>query len=62
MDKFISEHLLHKKIDVFIEENQVLTGVVVASADRVLTIQVDGKYIYINIDQVKYIMERWAST
>lgn len=58
MDKFISEHLLHKKIDVFIEENQVLTGVVVASADRVLTIQVDGKYIYINIDQVKYIMER----
>ena len=58
MDKFISEHLLHKKIDVFFEENQVLTGVVVASADRVLTIQVDGKYIYINIDQVKYIMER----
>ncbi|MFX1451227.1 MAG: MM0924 family protein [Promethearchaeota archaeon] len=58
MDKFISEHLLHKKIDVFIEENQVLTGVVIASADRVLTIQVNGKYIYINIDQVKYIMER----
>ncbi len=58
MDKFISEHLLHKKIDVFIEENQVLTGVVVASADKVLTIQVDGKYIYININQVKYIMER----
>ncbi|NVM04836.1 MAG: hypothetical protein HWN67_21125 [Candidatus Helarchaeota archaeon] len=58
MDKFISEHLLHKKIDVFFEENQVLTGVVVASADKVLTIQVDGKYIYININQVKYIMER----
>jgi len=58
MDKFISEHLLHKKIDVFIEENQVLTGFVIASADKVLTIQVDGKYIYININQVKYIMER----
>ena len=58
MDKFISEHLLHKEIDVYIEKDQVLTGTVIASADKVLTIQVNGKYIYININQVKYIMER----
>ncbi|MHA1298078.1 MAG: MM0924 family protein [Candidatus Helarchaeota archaeon] len=57
MDKFISEHLLHKEISVILGDNIKISGVVVASADRVLTLSKEGKYTYINIDQVKYIEE-----
>ncbi|MHA1377533.1 MAG: MM0924 family protein [Candidatus Helarchaeota archaeon] len=58
MDKFISEHLLHKEIDVILDNDIIVSGLVVASADRVLTLSKDGKYTYINIDQVKYIQEK----
>jgi len=58
MDKFISEHLLHKDINVYLDSNNIISGKVIASADKVLTLMKDGKYIYININQVKYIQEK----
>ena len=58
MDKFVSEHLLHKNIEVVLDDDIIVDGVVVASADRVLTLSKDGKYIDINIEQVKYIQEK----
>lgn len=58
MDKFISEHLLHKEIEVIIDDDIIVSGLVVASADKVLTLSKEGKYTYINIEQVKYIQEK----
>ena len=58
MDKFISEHLLNRDIIVYFDVDKMLTGKVIASADKVLTLIKDGKYVYININQVKYIQEK----
>lgn len=58
MDKFISEHLLNKEITVYFDAEHTVSGTVIASADRVLTLIRDGSYTFINIEQVKYIQEK----
>ncbi|MHA1231501.1 MAG: MM0924 family protein [Candidatus Helarchaeota archaeon] len=58
IDKFVSEHLLNKDIEVSLSKDEKFEGTVVACADKVLTIVKDGKYIFINILHVKYIIEK----
>ncbi|HII06219.1 MAG TPA: hypothetical protein HA349_02550 [Methanotrichaceae archaeon] len=54
MDKFISEHLYDKEIEVYFggNEKQRLHGKVVGSADGVLVLENEGRRDYVNIEKV----------
>ena len=54
MDKFISEHLYNKDVEVFFggDSNQRLRGKVVGSADGVLVLESKGRRDYVNIEKV----------
>ncbi|MHC1631043.1 MAG: MM0924 family protein [Methanotrichaceae archaeon] len=54
MDKFISEHLYNKDIEVYFggKGNERLCGKVVGSADGVLVLEKDGRRDYINLERV----------
>jgi hypothetical protein len=54
MDKFISEHLYDKEIEVYFggNGNQRLHGKVVGSADGVLVLENEGRRDYVNIEKV----------
>ncbi len=54
MDKFISEHLYAKEIEVYFggNGNQRLRGKVVGSADGVLVLENEGRRDYVNIEKV----------
>jgi len=54
MDKFISEHLYSKEIEVYFggNERQRLRGKVVGSADGVLVLENEGRRDYVNIEKV----------
>jgi len=54
MDKFVSEHLYAKEIEVYFggNENQRLRGKVVGSADGVLVLENEGRRDYVNIEKV----------
>jgi hypothetical protein len=54
MDKFISEHLYAKEIEVYFggNESQRLRGKVVGSADGVLVLENEGRRDYVNIEKV----------
>lgn len=54
MDKFISEHLYDKEIEVYFggNGNQRLQGKVVGSADGVLVLENEGRRDYVNIEKV----------
>lgn len=54
MDKFVSEHLYAKEIEVYFggNENQRLRGKVVGSADGVLVLESEGRRDYVNIEKV----------
>ncbi len=54
MDKFISEHLYSKEIEVYFGGNgsQRLRGKVVGSADGVLVLENEGRRDYVNIEKV----------
>ena len=54
MDKFVSEHLWNKEIEVYFggNERQRLRGKVVGSADGVLVLEHGGRRDYVNIEKV----------
>ena len=54
MDKFISEHLYNKDVEVYFggDSNQRLRGKVVGSADGVLVLESKGRRDYVNIEKV----------
>jgi len=54
LDKFVSEHLYQKEIEVYFggDGDQRLRGKVVGSADGVLVLEHKGRRDYINIDKV----------
>lgn len=54
MDKFISEHLYNKEIEVYFGGNgsERLSGKVVGSADGVLVLEKNGRLDYINLEKV----------
>ena len=54
LDKFVSEHLYQKEIEVYFggDDDQRLRGKVVGSADGVLVLEHKGRRDYINIDKV----------
>jgi hypothetical protein len=54
MDKFVSEHLWNKEIEVYFGTGKAdrLKGKVVGSADGVLVLENNGRRDYINIDKV----------
>ncbi len=54
MDKFISEHLYSKEIEVYFggSANERLSGKVVGSADGVLVLEKDGRRDYVNLERV----------
>lgn len=54
LDKFISEHLYDKTIEVYFGTGKAdrLTGKVVGSADGVLVLENNGRRDYINVDKV----------
>ncbi len=54
MDKFVSEHLWNKEIEVHFGTGRGdrLKGKVVGSADGVLVLEYKGRRDYINIDKV----------
>ncbi|MHA1270226.1 MAG: MM0924 family protein [Candidatus Helarchaeota archaeon] len=58
IDKFISEHLLNKEIEIYLSKNEILSGKVIACADQVLTLLKDGKYTFVNIPHIKCIWEK----
>ncbi|MBD3230337.1 MAG: hypothetical protein GF329_19315 [Candidatus Lokiarchaeota archaeon] len=58
LDKFISEHLINKEIEVYLGENDVFEGKAIGSVDSVLSLLKDGKITYISIPQVKCIWEK----
>ncbi|HUX98197.1 MAG TPA: MM0924 family protein [Candidatus Deferrimicrobium sp.] len=58
MDKFISEHLYRKQIEVYCGGNDIYKGTVIACADKVLTLQTEGKMTFINIDRIVSIWEK----
>jgi hypothetical protein len=57
MDKFISEHLIRKEVEVDIGKEYTFKGRVIASADGVLTILHDNNYLFINTSQILWIKE-----
>ena len=54
MDKFMSEHLYQKEIEVYFGggPNERLRGKVVGSADGVLVLENDERRDYVNIEKV----------
>jgi hypothetical protein len=54
MDKFVSEHLYDKTIEVYFGSGKAdrLRCKVVGSADGVLVLENDGRRDYINVDKV----------
>lgn len=54
MDKFISEHLYQKEIEVYFGggEKERLRGMVVGSADGVLVLENNGRRDFVNIEKV----------
>ncbi len=54
MDKFVSEHLYSKEIEVYFggSANERLSGKVVGSADGVLVLENDGRRDYVNLERV----------
>jgi hypothetical protein len=54
LDKFVSEHLYQKEIEVYFggDGDQRLRGRVVGSADGVLVLEHNGRRDYINIERV----------
>ena len=54
LDKFVSEHLYDKTIEVYFGSGKTdtLKGKVVGSADGVLVLENDGRRDYINVDKV----------
>jgi len=58
MDKFISEHFYRKKIEVYCGGKDVYKGVVIACADKVLTLQTENnKLTFINIKKIISLWE-----
>ncbi len=57
MDKFISEHLYRKKIEVYCGGKDVYRGTVLACADGVLTLQTENKLTFLNIKRIISIWE-----
>ncbi|MHA1266439.1 MAG: MM0924 family protein [Candidatus Helarchaeota archaeon] len=58
MDKFISEHMYRKEIEVYCGASDVYKGKVVACADGVLTLQSNGKLTFINIKKIISLWEK----
>jgi len=58
LDKFISEHMFQKKVEVYMGEKDVFSGTVIACADGVLTLEKDGKLTFININLIKCLWEK----
>ena len=54
MDKFMSEHLYQKEVEVYFGggSNERLRGKVVGSADGVLVLESSGRRDYVNIERV----------
>ena len=53
MDKFISEHLIDKEVDVHCGGDNNFSGKVIANADGVLTLETDkGIYTHIATDKI----------
>ena len=54
MDKFISEHLYDKEVEVYFGGGgkERLRGKVVGSADGVLVLEYEGRRDYINLEKV----------
>jgi len=54
MDKFMSEHLYQKEVEVYFGggPNERLSGKVVGSADGVLVLESKGRRDYVNIEKV----------
>lgn len=57
MDKFISEHLINKEVELDIG-NKIITGKVISSADEVLTVIENGKYLFVNVQKILWIREK----
>ena len=57
MDKFISEHLYNKEIEVYCGGNDIYRGAVIACADNVLTLQSESKLTFLNIKKIISIWE-----
>jgi hypothetical protein len=59
MDKFVSEHLYEKMIEVYFGTGKAdrLKGKVVGSADGVLVLENEGRKDYINVDNVLAVWE-----
>jgi len=58
LDKFVSEHLINKEIEIYLNKDEIFSGRVIGCADKVLTLIKDGKYTFINIEFVKCIWEK----
>ncbi|MHA1145507.1 MAG: MM0924 family protein [Candidatus Helarchaeota archaeon] len=58
MDKFISEHMYQKEIEVYLGEKDVFSGKVIACADGVLTLSKNDKLTFINIGMIKCLWEK----
>ncbi len=54
LDKFVSEHLFNKTIEVYFGPDKAnrLQGKVVGSADGVLVLENNGRRDYISVDKV----------
>jgi hypothetical protein len=59
LDKFISEHLFNKNIEVYFGggPGERLQGKVVGSADGVVVLEHKGRLDYINIERVLAVWE-----
>lgn len=58
MDKFISEHMYKKEIEVYCGGSDIYRGKVIACADKVLTLQAEGKLTFINIKKIVSLWEK----
>ncbi|TFF89367.1 MAG: hypothetical protein EU549_00855 [Promethearchaeota archaeon] len=58
IDKFISEHLINKDVEVYLGNKDVFEGKVVGSVDGVLSLIKDGKLTYINTPKIKCLWEK----
>ncbi|HOT07414.1 MAG: hypothetical protein A4E45_00320 [Methanosaeta sp. PtaB.Bin039] len=54
LDKFISEHLYNKDIEVYFGggPRERLAGKVVGSADGVLVLEHDGRHDFVSVDKI----------
>ncbi|TFG04891.1 MAG: hypothetical protein EU536_03600 [Promethearchaeota archaeon] len=58
IDKFISEHMYRKEIEVYCGGSDVYRGKVIACADEVLTLQTDAKLTFINTTKIISLWEK----